>query len=612
MNTTKQKLKPKQILSAYARSLRMTIESGPKLSAAMLVATVVAALAMPLEAWIAKLMIDTVTSALASNATVSFQTLLPVVIAFVVVWALGQVAESLSNNLRLQLSDQSMYHAQVRVIEKATRMDPACFESAQFYDQLSVARDQVWRISQVTYQMLDVTAQLISLVSLLLLLASIHWLVPILVVLTHVPKLIAQSVYTRKRASVWMNYTATRRMIDYAANVLGGREFVKETRLFQLEPHLLDKMRGGVRQFLSESMAIVVSQEKWNAVLSLLPLLSTAGVWFYVALEALARRRTVGDLALAFQALDSSRRAMNQIAGASAFLVENTFFVVQLFEYLDRPTESYPGALKRPQAGAMLHTPNMQGTLAFNNVSFRYPGADKNTLSNISFQLKAGERLALVGENGAGKTTLIKLLTRLYDPTEGTITCDGIDLRDMLPEAWQCKVGVIFQDFVRYDLTARDNIGFGDIDSYLKGALDGKLQLAAVQGGADAVIAELPKGYDTVLGRRFEGGTDLSGGQWQKIALARAFVRNADLLVLDEPTAALDAFAEAAVYNRFAELTEGKSTVFVTHRLSSVKMAQNILVLKDGALIEQGDHATLMAHSGEYAQMYTLQAERYA
>ena len=255
----------------------------------------------------------------------------------------------------------------------------------------------------------------------MLLLASIHWLVPILVALTHVPKLIVQSSTTRKRASIWMNYTATRRMIDYASTLLGGRDYVKETRLFQLEPHLLDKMRGGVRQFLTENMAVLVAQERWNAVLSLLPLLSTAGVWFYVALEALARRRTVGDLALAFQALDASRRAMNQIACSAAFLVENTFFVVQLFEYLDRPTDSYPGALTRPPTDAPSPVPNMKGTLTFNNVSFRYPGADKNTLSDISFKLTAGERLALVGENGAGKTTLIKLLTRLYDPTEGTM-----------------------------------------------------------------------------------------------------------------------------------------------------------------------------------------------
>jgi len=182
----------------------------------------------------------------------------------------------------------------------------------------------------------------------------------------------------------------------------------------------------------------------------------------------------------------------------------------------------------------------------------------------------------------------------------------------MQPEAWRRKVGVIFQDFVRYDLTARDNIGFGEIEAYLQGALEEKLKVSAVQGGAHDMIAGLPKGYDTVLGRRFEGGTDLSGGQWQKIALARAFVRDAELLVLDEPTAALDAFAEAEVYKRFAELTEGKSTVFVTHRLSSVKMAQNILVLKDGALIESGDHSALMAQAGEYARMYTLQAERYA
>jgi ATP-binding cassette subfamily B protein len=187
-----------------------------------------------------------------------------------------------------------------------------------------------------------------------------------------------------------------------------------------------------------------------------------------------------------------------------------------------------------------------------------------------------------------------------------------VDLRDMTPEDWQRKIGVIFQDFVRYDLTARDNIGFGEIDGYLRGDLNGRLEQAAAQGGANEVVAELSKGYDTVLGRRFEDGTDLSGGQWQKIALARAFVRDADLLVLDEPTAALDAFAEAAVYTQFAELTKGKTTVFVTHRLFSIKMAEQIVVLKDGALIEQGNHAALMALKGEYAQMYSLQADRYA
>ena len=602
----------KQIIRAYSRAIKLTFEASPGLAVGVLAASLMTALAVPLQAWIAKLLIDSIAASLASGTATSLMVLLPPVIAFILIWAIGQVAESLSQSLRPLLAEQTMYHASIRVIQKAAGMDPACFDSAEFYDQLSVARTQVFRVAQVTAQSFDAIAQVLALVSLLSLLAVIHWAVPFVVVAMTVPKLIAQARFTRARVALWTNYTPSRRMADYMSEILGSREHVKETRLFRLEAHLLNRMRDAVRQFMRENSSIVFAKERRNALLSLLPLAGTAGIWLYVASEVLARRRTIGDLALTFQVLDSSNRALNQLAFCAAFLVENTFFVVALFEFLDRPTGNYPGALKRPAPGSVSPTPNLRGVLAFHNVSFRYPGADKDTLRNISFELQAGERLALVGENGAGKTTLIKLLTRLYDPTEGAITCDGVDLRDMEPEAWQRKVGVIFQDFVRYDLSARDNIGFGEIDSYLCAMLNGRLEMAAEQGGANEVIAELPKGYDTVLGRRFENGTDLSGGQWQKIALARAFVRHADLLVLDEPTAALDAFAEAAVYNRFAELTEGKTTVFVTHRLSSVKMAQNILVLKDGALIESGDHAALVARGGEYARMYTLQAERYA
>jgi ATP-binding cassette, subfamily B, bacterial len=523
----------------------------------------------------------------------------------------SQSTESLSSNLRLLLTNQTTYHANLRVVEKAASMDPACFDNAAFYDQLSASRDQVWRISPITYQSFDMSAQLLSLLSLLVLLASVHWLAPIAVVLMSVPKLVNRARFTRKRAAMWMNYTPTRRMIDYTASILGERDYVNETRLFQLEPHLLDKMRKSVRAFLAENRALAFGEERWNAGLSLLPLIGTASIWIYVAYEALARRRTVGDLALTFQVLESSHRAMDQIAFSAAFLVENTFFVTRLFAYLDASPASFAGALKRPAPDAPERTPNLRGSVVFDNVSFRYPGADKDTLSRLTFRIEPGERVAFVGENGAGKTTLIKLLTRLYDPTEGAITCDGVDLRDMTPESWRRKVGVIFQDFVRYDLTLEDNLGFGDIERYLAGVLNERLQTAAGQGGAHQVAGELSKGYQSVLGRRFEDGIDLSGGQWQKIALSRAFVREADLLILDEPTAALDAFAEAEVYRRFAELTQGRSTVFVTHRLSSVKMAQKILVLKNGVLIEQGDHAALMAQAGEYASMYTLQAERY-
>jgi len=602
----------RQIIRAYARAIKLTFEAGPDLAVGLFVAALFSALTAPLQAWIAKVMIDQITTSLASNSAITVSALLPPVIAFILIRAVGQLAESMMTSLVPLVSEQTMLYTNVRVIQKSTTMDTACFDNASFYDQLSMARDQMFRISQVTSQSSYAIAQLLALISLLGLLVTIHWVVPFIVVIMTLPTVIAKVRATRVRATLWMSYTPSRRMVDYVAYMLGTREYNKEIRLFQLGPHLLDRMRSAVQQFMREIRKLAFAQERRNAVLPLLTLTGTAGIWLYVASEALARRRTVGDLALTFQVLDSSRRSLDQIANSAAFLLENIHFLVALFDYLDRPAESYPGALKRPAPSAKPMMPNLRGALTFHNVSFRYPGSDKDTLRNISFTLQPGERIALVGENGAGKTTLIKLLTRLYDPTEGSITCDGVDLREIAPEVWQRELGVVFQDFVRYDLSARDNIGFGKIESYLSGSLNGQLTTAAEQAGANEVIAELPQGYDTMLGNRFEGGIDLSGGQWQKLALARAFVRNANLLVLDEPTAALDAFAEAAVFNHFAELTKGKTTVFVTHRLSSVKMAQMILVLKDGVLIESGDHATLMARAGEYASMYTLQAERYA
>ena len=306
------------------------------------------------------------------------------------------------------------------------------------------------------------------------------------------------------------------------------------------------------------------------------------------------------------------RADLGELFKRGGIFYENSLFVSSLFQFLDLQPNAVEGALARPQPSTQQSPPPIPAPLKqgieFRNVSFHYPGAERLVLQNVSFTLQPGSSVALVGDNGAGKTTLVKLLARFYDPTEGAILLDGRDLRDYDVAALQANIGVIFQDFVRYQVTAQENIGFGRVEE-----IDDLTRIiaAADKGGAVPVIEKLPNGYQTMLGKTFEDSVDLSGGEWQKIALSRAFMRDAQILILDEPTAALDAKAEYDVYLRFAELTGGKTTIFISHRFSTVRMAQHILVLADGRLVEEGTHDQLMALGGSYAEMFTIQAERY-
>jgi ATP-binding cassette subfamily B protein len=335
-----------------------------------------------------------------------------------------------------------------------------------------------------------------------------------------------------------------------------------------------------------------------------------AVIWAYAIMQAAFARITVGDLALVFQAATQVRNGLGILFRTLGMFYEHSLFMGNLYGFLELSPDAIDGALAHPQPETSQHfvpRPIHQG-VEFRHVSFRYPGTDRCVLRDLSFTIRPQTAVAIVGENGAGKTTLIKLLTRLYDPTEGVILLDGCDLRTYDLADLRSQIGVIFQDFVRYNLTAGENIGFGqleDVDDLER------IAHAADRGGAAPVIAKLADGYATMLGRTFENGVDLSGGEWQKLALGRAFMRESQILILDEPTAALDALAEYEVYRRFAELTAGRATIFISHRFSTVRMAQQILVLADGHLIESGNHAELVARNGRYAEMFNAQAERY-
>jgi ATP-binding cassette, subfamily B, bacterial len=595
-------------VALYWHAFRIVWDANPTLTAFTLLLTLLTAITSPVQVWISKLMIDRIGLLIGKREVSSWQSLLVPLALYISVWVVSQVSQTVFRSVQELLNISAINHAQYRIISKAATLDAAFFDHPSFYDQMTLAGNEVWRLANLIYQGSGLAINLISTLSLLFLLAYINPVLPAVLVLASLPKLVTEWHYTNRAMKLIMGRVPEERMVSYISSLLSDRETVKEVRLFQLQDYLLGRHRATCQQYVRKLAAIFISKERTNVVVTLISLLSTAGIWVYAGLRALAGGIGLGDIALVFQSVERSRTSLDNMANLSGYLVQNTVYLQNLFGFLNLQPAAVAGALSKPTAPAQINEPNMHGPIVFGHVSFRYPDADRDALTDITFTIQAGEKVALVGENGAGKTTLVKLLTRLYDPAQGSISINGDDLRTFDPQHYYRQLGVIFQDFARYSFTARENIGLGSLQAFDD---DERIRKAARMGGATELIEKLPQGYATVLNKRFEGGVDLSGGEWQKVALSRAFMRDAALLILDEPTAALDAYAESEVYQRFAELTQGRTTVFVTHRLSSVRMADKILVLKGGRLIEEGNHASLIALQGEYAAMFNTQAEHY-
>ncbi len=596
-----------QTLRLYLRALAMNWRANRRLALFSWGLVLLGALTVPLQIWITAFVIDGIAALTGQTSAAGQNLLLPLALA-TLIWVVGQVIAELDMEVRELLSEQAGDYNRRLIFGKATTLDLAFFESPSFHDLFTVAKSEAYRVRSLAYQFTVLVQHTITVVSLFALLAPINLWIPIILLLTALPRLVGVLHFNRKKAELYLSNIPEERMTYYLAWLMGERDPVKEIRLFQTHDYLIDRMHRAHRKYFSKLLKIVVSQEKWLTLFTLIMAAGTAFIWVSTGLQALAGLITLGSVALIFQGVERSRESLFQFGYTGGYFAENTVYLQTLFKFLDLSPASVAGALARsPEAAGV--SADLTGTIRLDHVSFRYPGSEEAVLSDVSFTIQPGETVALVGENGAGKTTLVKLLTRLYDPTEGVITIAGRDLRLVDPQRYHQQIGVIFQDFSRYDLTVRENIGFGNLAELDNAA---RVRQAAEMSGAAEMIEAMPQQYDTMLGRVFyENAKDLSGGEWQKIALARAFMRDVPLLILDEPTAALDAFAENAVYNRFAELTKGRTTIFVTHRLSSVRMAQKILVLKAGRLIEVGNHDELMAQGGEYARMFRTQAERY-
>lgn len=500
-------------------------------------------------------------------------------------------------------NDRLMLYTKYILLEKSTQLDLAHFESSEFYDTLSRAQNSGSNYPvRVIQTLTGLFGQGITLISLLGLLFRFNWAVVSLLFFTALPAFWTSIVYSGKRFWMTRMETESGRLSDYIQRVLTNPNFAKEVRLFNLGKHLLGKWSGIRNDFNSKSAAIAFQYAKMRGLSGVLV---NSGFYFaygWTLVQAIAGNISVGDFTMYTGAFSQAQQVLPAILENIAKIYENNLYVSQYFEFLDlKPKVTN---IPRPQSFPI---PIRQG-LSVKNVTFTYPGATVPTLRNISLDVRPGESIALVGLNGAGKTTLLKLLTRLYDVDSGTIAIDGVPLQEIELSDLHTNIGVLNQDFARYQLSAKDNISFGNLqekDNYLR------IDRAAQDSGADWIVKDLAEGYETRLGKMFKGGVDLSGGQWQKIGMARAFMTDAPILILDEPTAALDAIAEFELFEKFRALTAGKMTFFVSHRFSTVQLADRIVVLENSKIIEFGSHLELIAKNGLYAKMFRLQASSY-
>ena len=500
------------------------------------------------------------------------------------------------------LGDLFTNETSVRLMRHAAALDLAHFEDADFYDHLERARRQTTSRLVLLSQVFGQAQDAVTVVSLGVGLAVYAPGLLLLLALALVPAFLGEAHFNAQSYSLAYSWTPERRELDYLRYVGASDETAKEVKVFGLNGYLADRYRRLADAYYRANRSLAVRRAGWGG------LLSAAGTLGYYAAYAIIVYRTglgvytIGTLTFLAGSFARMRSLLEGMLASFSTVSGQALYLADLFSFfeIEPQVASRPGALAVPEP--------IEDGFEFQNVGFRYPGSDAWAVRGLTFTLRAGEALALVGENGAGKTTLVKLLARLYDPDEGRILLDGTDLRDYDLDSLRQSVGVIFQDFVRYHLSAAENIAVGRIDEREDRP---RIETSAQRSLADAVIESLPEGYEQTLGKRFKTGVDLSGGQWQKVALGRAYMRDAQLLILDEPTAALDARAEYEVFERFKDLTEGKTAVLISHRFSTVRMADRILVLDGGEVEEVGTHEELLAGGGRYAELFELQAQGY-
>ncbi len=500
------------------------------------------------------------------------------------------------------LSDRVSNDASVRLMEHAATLDLADFEDAAFQDRMDRARMQASGRMSLMGQLFGQAQDIVTVVTFAAgLVVYAPWLIVLLAVAL-VPSFLGEAHFNALSYALSYMRTPQRRELDYVRQVAASADTAKEVKIFGLSPFLIDRYRTISRETYSASRWLALRRAVWGSGFAAFGTIAYYAAYAYIAWRAVTGSISIGDLTFLAASFLRLRGLLEGLLTGFSSTAGQALYIDDLFSFF----RTEPG-IRSPEGALSFPDPVRQG-FVFEDVGFCYPGAERWAVRHLSFTLGPGEVVALVGENGAGKTTLVKLLARLYDPVEGRVLLDGRDLREYDLDGLRAAIGVIFQDFVRYNLPAADNIAVGRIEA--RGDR-GRIEAAASAALADGVVAKLPDGYDQMIGKRFRNGVDLSGGEWQKMAIARAYMRDAQVLILDEPTAALDARAEYEVFQRFRELSAGRSAVLISHRFSSVRMADRILVLSDGRVEASGTHDDLLAAGGRYAELFELHAAGY-
>jgi ATP-binding cassette subfamily B protein len=591
---------------AYStRALELVWTTSRPLTIAFALLTLIAGALPAAVAYVGSLIVDAVVAAIQgaadARATLTNHTLWLVAGEGVLVALIAGAQRGLNlcqSLLRAQLGQR----VNGMILEKALTLELSHFENSEFYDKLTRARREASSrpLSLVTrtFGLLQNGISLLSFGSLLLHFSP--WAVVVLI-LAGLPAFLAEAKFSGDKFRLFLWRSPETRMQLYLETVLAREDHAKEVKLFGLGPLFLKRYREIFAKLYREDRNLTIRRDTWGFFLGLIATATLYGAYAWIALSAIATRITLGQMTMYLMLFRQGQSAVSAILSAVGGMYEDNLYLSTLYDYLETPVNG--------TKGKAVQGPKPDDGIRFENVSFTYPDAEQPTLVDIDLHIRPGESLALVGENGSGKTTLIKLLTRLYAPTSGRILLDGQDLREWDEVALRDRIGVIFQDFTRYQLLLGENIGAGDVRHFED---ESRWQEAGEKGMAAPIVATLPDGYRTPLGKWFNDGRELSGGQWQKIALSRAFMRSrADILVLDEPTSAMDASAEATIFEHFRTLTHGRIAILISHRFSTVRMADQIVVIENGRIIERGSHDQLMQLNGHYSHLFSLQAKGY-
>lgn len=582
---------------------RLVWEAKPWIFFVMLAYSVISGILPVIGAMIAAEIINALVSAVSGNTDFAR-------IVWLLFFQFGYMfAETLINmvyNIVIRISGELVTnHIKLKIMNKAKAIDLASFDMPEFYEKLeNASREAGRRPLDIVRSLFGIISTLISIVSFVAILVNVNWAAPLVIIVLAIPSALINFIYRKKTFNYMVRRSKDRRQMNYYNQLMVDKDLAKEVRIFGLSDMFIDCYKKTFEKYFGGVKRLIYGEGAWNIGLSVVSNVAYCALFLYIAKKISDGILTVGDYSLYTGALKSIMGGVSSLISTTASIYEGTLFIDNMIAFMNEGQHIVP-AIAEP-----LHVKRHVGhTVEFRDVSFVYPGTTKRVLDHVSFTLNAGETAVLVGLNGAGKTTLIKLLTRLYDPTEGTVLLDGIDIRNYdVCELYQI-FGIIFQDFGKYAFTVKENIMFGQIEADLT---DEAVHFAAHQSNADTFIDKLPLKYDTPLMRYFEAdGTELSIGQWQKLAVARAFYSDSDFLILDEPTASLDPMAEQEIFSQFDKLRHDKTTIFVSHRLSSATSADKIILIDGGRIGEIGSHAELMAKRGKYFELFTTQARRY-